>query len=58
MFKAWDGNTLLLILPLDKAFPDRTSTEDEEGGPGIEANLVFYSLQTETDGTDLTVHWQ
>ena len=57
MFKAWDGTTLLLILPLDKAFP---SYIDEDGmfHSGVEANLVFYTLQTETDGTDLTVDWQ
>lgn len=57
MFKAYDGDTVLLILQLDNAFP---AYEDIFGDlhPGIEANLVFNSLQVETDGKDVNVHWQ
>jgi hypothetical protein len=47
----FDGGTILCHLPLDEAFPFRPSTEDDEGGPGVELNMQFTSeLRSKTDG--------
>jgi len=55
MLMMYDGaTTVLCILPLDEAFPERPT-----GGPGIVLEVIFTTeLRVVTDGEGLKFYWQ